>query len=253
MNKRNAFTLIELLVVISIIAILVALLLPALSRAKEQATRMQCMAHTRQLTIASVSHATDFESVLPGEGTGRAGNDPNYANPGDLRSAFNGYIPGYTADEGSDYFYCPSITDIVSRETDWPRSQSWGDEYRWGYQYMAHYDEPESLNLAAWKGSLPTPKSIDGDPRTPVFTDWTRGFFGANWVFISHPKGGGAGRSNAWPGTPQGGSNVPEGMNSALLDGSARWDNYDDNEESLEYGIQLGGFPGFLQSKPVGF
>ena len=62
---KTGFTLIELLVVIAIIGILAALLLSALSAARERAIRAKCLSNVRQLDIASLSYAGDHGESLP--------------------------------------------------------------------------------------------------------------------------------------------------------------------------------------------
>jgi prepilin-type N-terminal cleavage/methylation domain-containing protein len=63
--RGHAFTLVELLVVIGVIAVLIALLLPSLNKARESSRRVNCMSNMRQLTVAWLAYAQANKGEMP--------------------------------------------------------------------------------------------------------------------------------------------------------------------------------------------
>src|SRR3954452_13610263 len=82
-RRRPAFTLVELLVVIGIIALLIAILMPSLSRARQQSQRIQCMSNMRQIGTATMQYTTENKGWFPrAAGGGTAYDDWIYWDSG---------------------------------------------------------------------------------------------------------------------------------------------------------------------------
>ncbi|MBI2925486.1 MAG: prepilin-type N-terminal cleavage/methylation domain-containing protein [Verrucomicrobia bacterium] len=132
---RGAFTLIELLVVIAIIAILAAMLLPSLGRAKAKAQQTKCVSNQHQVGLAFLLYADDHLDTYPtsrgwnayGGVKGKVDDHHGGATPADQRPLFR-----YA--QSTDIFRCPSdVGDwFYTNKTSW---EAFGNSYRVQHHY----------------------------------------------------------------------------------------------------------------------
>ena len=120
-RDRAGFTLVELLVVIAIIALLIAMLLPSLSKARHTAKVILCSNHLRQMVIGVTTYAADNNSYYPKNGSTRHTNHPgdylNDGTPWDITAGFTEYTVGRRVDAADlaevDALMCPLNTQFT--------------------------------------------------------------------------------------------------------------------------------------------
>jgi len=128
---RRAFTLIELLVVISITAVLVALLLPALSKSRDSARTAKCLINVRSISMLIQYYASDYhDGLVATRNFAPTGTEPTSRWFDNSRASLGSYLPTKTQSEGiNTAWHCPSSplltypnrahndTNILSRST----------------------------------------------------------------------------------------------------------------------------------------
>lgn len=208
---RRAFTLIELLVVISIIALLIALLLPSLGRAKEASRRTACSSNIRQIGIGYYTYGVDFKDRVPlGYVDNNMGSNyhmiMNWATP--TRYMLMGELFNLGIIEESQAFYCPSQTSpFWSHDTSGNR---WNEPYTWqGQQKQTRsgYSSRPLYEGEAWHwGRRNNASPPDNLPRFDELD---------NVVIASDVTA----NTTSFEGSHNGG----EGVNAVRIDGSVTW------------------------------
>jgi len=123
-TPRRGFTLIELLVVIAIIAILAAILFPVFARAREKARQASCQSNLKQIGIAWLMYAQDYDEITTPCWFGDPTNDPTSVK-------YLDFLEPYC--KNTQIFMCPSRQRHVLRPNSGAAARSWGYGYNCGY------------------------------------------------------------------------------------------------------------------------
>jgi prepilin-type N-terminal cleavage/methylation domain-containing protein len=206
--ERKGFTLIELLVVVAIISILAAMLLPVLSRARENARRAVCMNNLKQILLGMLMYYEDYGSLWyldylstwqvkwPG-GTYINGVKTYFADT---------LVPSYINDRNYNVFYCPSPTLRWPKRTDYlPYTDQWS--YR--VVFYGYTGKPDGSDLKY----LFQLKSRDFVPDRIIFVDES---YTTNIRYHNHCKLSKSGK--------------PVGQNQLRADGSVIWANFNTSD-----------------------
>lgn len=168
MKKKRAFTLVELLVVISIIAILAAMLLPALWRAREEASRARCKSNLKAIGLALHMYAGDYGEYFPwgiykGQKAQHGGGHGMGPRADIWELACLGYLSSF------DTFICASTGDQVIERGQY-------DSYNPREYHPAAKNTYERYGVEWFKPNIsygydPTGKTLNSRPQTAIAAD----------------------------------------------------------------------------------
>jgi prepilin-type N-terminal cleavage/methylation domain-containing protein/prepilin-type processing-associated H-X9-DG protein len=191
MKKTNAFTLIELLVVVAIIAVLISILLPAISKARITAQTLACSNQLRSFGQVLFQYASDYSDALPPNGLYEKMDSP------DVHAIYSGKVQRWTGHglfyggnkgpqakttggvyiKDRDFYYCPYNTKynynlMYSKKT---VNDIWTNP---GYDMYSSYDYLGNFRWYDAQGPHPTRRGKITDPPGKLIMTETR-----NWAF----------------------------------------------------------------------
>lgn len=185
-QKQNGFTLIELLVVISIIALLIGILLPALSGARETAQMVSCQSNQRQVGLLLWNYASDWNDYWPPYA------DPSTVWVGRMYKHSFGATYVMSSAEPINIFYCPTMSglgyNIATKATGYYLTNyvvNASNSAFWGGAPIGYYNKPEKTS----KFHTPTENAVIFDANG--YTPPARASTAIGWTQFYVPYSGG--------------------------------------------------------------
>jgi prepilin-type N-terminal cleavage/methylation domain-containing protein/prepilin-type processing-associated H-X9-DG protein len=174
-RSKKTFTLIELLVVIAIIAILAAMLLPALKTARETAKKISCANNLKQTGLGTMNYTADYNGYFPTYSIPKI-DDGEWCWPCEIGENIG--LPSqrdivwYNRSWKNSLFYCPSysITDETPEEP--PQGVSYGANYRMHRYILDSASHPvQNALLRKWKNPSHKVMFADGASYNLLYQD----------------------------------------------------------------------------------